>query len=916
MKFEKIYIDDFGIIRNQVLEDLSPGINVIGGLNRAGKTTFTKLLRSFGYGISRGDDMPPANIEYRASADIDYDGIKDKILLSGYAKPKLTADKDIESVYGIDYYTYSRLFTIDLDELKKADKEQDKLQYVLLGGGFKEIVKIPSILKEIEKEAEKIGGKTGSPNTKEFKPYYNNIKNQLKIINEASEKLKEYEGKSRRLSEIEEEEKNLKAEIGEKEDKRYLLELIKSNFDTYLEIKRLENLLEENSEFIKSFSSDDIKDGNKFKNNYLMLKAKFKKYKDEYELIFGSDIDILDRLLSKKEEIININMNASGIKNRLMNSDRAEIEIKQAEQRINQEIISLNADLLSNKEQIKSIKGDSLSISKIENIIEEYNNCLKDLEVIKSSRASLNSEKSAYENLAKEYKEVKNDKSYLKYMMANVFILILGSLVFIYNKYIGSIISMTGVIAAVVYMYTKVKNQSAGRENYINISEKYQIVLSKIDENEMKERKLCTDLTYSLNLINDIKISLKMSKDAPISSIKTYYLKINEINKMLYQLDSKKGEEAAVLSKLSAELKSIYKIAGEILGISVDEDIRSVDGIFKETERLSGSIVSCENYKTSEKELSDYEKIIRLELNITEGDIDSGIDTYIEKAEKYNKLMEYKNNCFFMQQRLKSSMESSRAQKLIFGNFMNLFDEYSSENQVEENLRHLQEKLNEISKSYNSLKDEKSRLLYQISELNSYEKIDQAKINIAAERKNLEPLAKSYASYRAAAFILENIQKSFMEETKDKLLSGGSRIFNQLTSGKYNKIMPEDNILSSDFKVEKEDGSKVETSKYLSRATSEQLFLSVRLSRLMELSSKLPVILDDSFVNFDSINIKSAVNVLNQLSLNNQIFILTCHGELVNYISEVCKKASFYCLEEGKFRKSQSSQLIDYLTCN
>jgi uncharacterized protein YhaN len=916
MKFERIYIDDFGIIRNQSIEGLSPRINVIGGLNRAGKTTFTKLLRSFGYGVGRSDDMPPANIEYRASADIDCDGIKDKILLSGYAKPKLTGNKDIESIYGIDNYTYSRLFTIDLEELKRIEKDGDKLQYVLLGGGFKEIAKIPSILKDIEKEGEKIGGKTGSPNTKEFKPYYNNIKNQLKIINEASEKLKEYEEKSKRMSEIEEEEKKLKNEIEEKENKRYLLELIKSNFDTYMEITRLEDLLQQNREFIDSFSKDDIKDGNKYKTNYLILRDRYKKYKDEYEAVFGSDKGILERLLSKKDRILNINMNGSGIKNRLYNHQKTEIEIKQAEMGIDQEIISLNADLLNNKEQIKSIKGDSLSISKIENIIEEYNNSLKNLDIIKNSLISLSSEKIAYENLAKEYKEVKSDKSYLKYMMANAFILILGSLVFIYNKPIGSIISITGVIAAAVYMYIKVENQSSRRESYNNISEKYGAVLSKIEENEMKERGLKADLEYSINRINDVKYSLKMSKDAPMSSIKTYYLKINEINKMLNQLDSRKEEEKSVLGELSTELKSIYQIVGEILGISLEEDIRNVDGIFKELERISGSTAVCESYKTSEKELSAYEDIIREKLNMAGGDIEEGLNTYIEKEEKYNKLIDYENKKSFMQQRLKSSMENNRAKKLISNNYKNLFSQYRSEQETEDILKQMEEELKEINKSINSLKDEKSRISYQITELNSYEKIDQAKINIAAERKNLEPLAKSYASYKAAAFILENIQKSFMEETKDKLLSGGSRIFNQLTSGKYNKISLKENILSSDFKVEGEDGSFVETSKYLSRATSEQLFLSVRLSRLNELENKLPVILDDSFVNFDSINIRNAVNVLNQLSLNNQIFILTCHGELVSYASKVCREASFYCLEDGKFKKTESSKLIDYLTCN
>jgi len=43
MYIKKIHISDFGIIRNQTLNDILPGIVVIGGFNRAGKSTFINL---------------------------------------------------------------------------------------------------------------------------------------------------------------------------------------------------------------------------------------------------------------------------------------------------------------------------------------------------------------------------------------------------------------------------------------------------------------------------------------------------------------------------------------------------------------------------------------------------------------------------------------------------------------------------------------------------------------------------------------------------------------------------------------------------------------------------------------------------------------------------------------------------------
>ena len=48
MKIQRLYIGDFGILRNQTLDELDPGLVVIGGLNRAGKSTLMQVLRYLG----------------------------------------------------------------------------------------------------------------------------------------------------------------------------------------------------------------------------------------------------------------------------------------------------------------------------------------------------------------------------------------------------------------------------------------------------------------------------------------------------------------------------------------------------------------------------------------------------------------------------------------------------------------------------------------------------------------------------------------------------------------------------------------------------------------------------------------------------------------------------------------------------
>ena len=91
------------------------------------------------------------------------------------------------------------------------------------------------------------------------------------------------------------------------------------------------------------------------------------------------------------------------------------------------------------------------------------------------------------------------------------------------------------------------------------------------------------------------------------------------------------------------------------------------------------------------------------------------------------------------------------------------------------------------------------------------------------------------------------------------------------------------------------------------------MFLAVRISRIKEISPSLPVILDDSFVNFDIAHTKNTVKALVKLSMTHQIFVLTCHATLVELIMSQSPKAQYIKLERGKFTESLGEDLKEYL---
>ena len=66
----------------------------------------------------------------------------------------------------------------------------------------------------------------------------------------------------------------------------------------------------------------------------------------------------------------------------------------------------------------------------------------------------------------------------------------------------------------------------------------------------------------------------------------------------------------------------------------------------------------------------------------------------------------------------------------------------------------------------------------------------------------------------------------------------------------------------------------------LSTGTKEQLYLAMRLAAMDHLDhdrERLPVFIDETFVNWDANRRSRGVQLLRELSERRQVFLLTCH---------------------------------------
>ena len=97
-------------------------------------------------------------------------------------------------------------------------------------------------------------------------------------------------------------------------------------------------------------------------------------------------------------------------------------------------------------------------------------------------------------------------------------------------------------------------------------------------------------------------------------------------------------------------------------------------------------------------------------------------------------------------------------------------------------------------------------------------------------------------------------------------------IFSDLTYGRYDKIK----LNKSGLKVQHCSDVLFEPHE-LSQGTLEQLYVALRLAFIVNASSmvKMPILIDDAFVNFDELRKKSMYQVLTKFSKDYQILFFT-----------------------------------------
>lgn len=135
--------------------------------------------------------------------------------------------------------------------------------------------------------------------------------------------------------------------------------------------------------------------------------------------------------------------------------------------------------------------------------------------------------------------------------------------------------------------------------------------------------------------------------------------------------------------------------------------------------------------------------------------------------------------------------------------------------------------------------------------------------------------AKKWGTIHIALSLLKQAKENYRETRLPKVLASASHYLNHITNRSYIKIYYTE---ADGFTIERTDGLLFKAGE-LSRGTSEQLYLSIRLALVDEYQKEenLPIIIDDGFVNFDEERRRQVIDVLKSVGNERQVLLFTCH---------------------------------------
>ena len=219
----------------------------------------------------------------------------------------------------------------------------------------------------------------------------------------------------------------------------------------------------------------------------------------------------------------------------------------------------------------------------------------------------------------------------------------------------------------------------------------------------------------------------------------------------------------------------------------------------------------------------------------------------------------------------------------IIRQYKQLFIDVDQAKEKREQLKISLSTLLERQKNYAAAVEDKQKKVWEIEK--TMEHISNIRDENIALKKIIEENSRINEELMAIDLALETLTK-LSGTIKDSfgfyLNKEASKFISKITGGIYNSIS-----VDKDMNVSLNTSSRLVPIEQLSSGTMDQVYLAIRLASatlMQKDDEKLPLILDDSFVNYDSSRLSFSLDFLCS-NYGSQILVFTCHRREAKILS-------------------------------
>ena len=323
---------------------------------------------------------------------------------------------------------------------------------------------------------------------------------------------------------------------------------------------------------------------------------------------------------------------------------------------------------------------------------------------------------------------------------------------------------------------------------------------------------------------------------------------------------------------LGKQVNRIIKEENKLSETKKKEHIRDLEEekeyILKEIDKISKELKEEES---NQKEIASKNSMLQgqiILLEKTNTSLENELNSIKEKLEKLQS-----NNEEELLAQYNGKMDREKLLQII------------NSTDIEPQLKNVETQINNEKIKLKGLEIEENTVIPQIDAMVELEETLQAKKEEYNNLKNQEDIIN---------ITIENLEQAY-EEMKTtitpKFTENLSKNIEEISNGKYSKVTIND---ESGMVVENNRGEYINANN-LSTGTIDQLYLSLRLSMIEDLSKEsLPIILDETFAYFDNTRLENAIKYLIKLTQgenikNHQVIIFTC----TNREKEILEKQNY-----------------------